>query len=101
MEDKRRREVSEKQLNDEQAAMWQVDFKNYSEEERRLHDKVSKINRDNQDFLRQQMQNKHAASKKMNKQEFLLNKPLLREINEKKKGVAPSKMGDNESLPAI
>ncbi len=49
------------------------------------------------------MQEKHnKIGKKMNKQEFLLNKPLLKEINEKKKGtVAHSKMGDNESLPAI
>jgi len=47
MEEKRRREMSEKALNDEQAVMWQHDFKNYSEEERRLHDKVNKINRDN------------------------------------------------------
>lgn len=39
--------------------MWQHDYKNYSEEERRLHDKISKINRDNQEFLRKQMEEKH------------------------------------------
>jgi hypothetical protein len=38
--------------------MWQHDFKNYSEEERRLHDKINKINRDNQEFLRKQMEEK-------------------------------------------
>jgi hypothetical protein len=87
MEEKRRRELSEKALNDEQAVMWQHDFKNYSEEERRLHDKVSKINRDNQEFLRRQMDEKHGkqVKTKMNKQEFLLNKPLLKEINDKKR----------------
>lgn len=41
MDDKKRREMSEKALNDEQAFMWQKDYKNYSEEERRLHDKIA------------------------------------------------------------
>jgi hypothetical protein len=41
MDEKKRRELSEKALNDEQAFMWQKDFKNYSEEERRLHDKIA------------------------------------------------------------
>lgn len=47
MEEKRKREMGEKLLNDEQATMWHHDFKNYSEEERRLHEKINKINRDN------------------------------------------------------
>ena len=86
MEDKKRREQDEKQLNDEQAVMWHHDLKNYSEEEKRLHEKISKINRDNQEFLRKQMEEKQVkAGKKMNKQEFLLNKPLLKEINDKKR----------------
>lgn len=109
MEEKKRREVSEKALNDEQANMWTQDFKNYSEEERRLHDKINKINRDNQEFLRRQMDEKMAkvgVKTKMNKQEFLLNKPLLKEINDKKRttgygqfGGSPSKYGDDKSLP--
>jgi len=109
MDEKRRREVGEKALNDEQATMWHHDFKNYSEEERRLHDKINRINIDNQEFLRKQMEEKQVkiGKTKMNKQEFLLNKPLLKEINEKKRtatvygqsmgGVSPSKMGDAQS----
>ena len=31
------------------------------------------------------MEDKHNNAKKMNKQEFLLNKPILKEINEKKR----------------
>ncbi len=103
MDEKKRRELSEKALNDEQAFMWQKDFKNYSEEERRLHDKIAQINRDNQDFLRRQMDEKNQknSKSKMNRQEFLLNKPLLKEINDKKRathygsamgGISPSKM---------
>lgn len=103
MNEKKRREDVEKALNDEQAFMWQKDYKNYSEEERRLHDKIAKINKDNQEFLRKQMDEKNQknSKSKMNKQEFLLNKPLLKEINEKKRathygsamgGISPSKM---------
>ena len=103
MNEKKRREDVEKALNDEQAFMWQKDYKNYSEEERRLHDKIAKINKDNQEFLRKQMDEKNQKNtkSKMNKQEFLLNKPLLKEINEKKRathygsamgGISPSKM---------
>lgn len=69
MEEKKRRETSEKLLNDEQAVMWKHDYKNYSEEERRLNDKISKINRDNQEFLRKQMEEKNSKiiKTKMNK----------------------------------
>ena len=101
MEEKRRREVSEKSLNDEQATMWHHDLKNYSEEERRLHEKIGKINKDNQEFLRRQMDEKNSkvTKTKMNKQEFLLNKPLLKEINTKKRatqydGGSPDKLED-------
>jgi hypothetical protein len=85
MEEKRHREIQEKALNDEQASMWSKDFRNYSEEERRLHSKINQINKDNQEFLRKQMEEKQIkiGKAKMNKQEFLLNKPLLKEINNK------------------
>jgi len=61
-------------------------LQNYTEEERRLNQKINYINKDNADFLKKQMEDKHAKAKaKMNKQEFLLNKPLLKEINDKKR----------------
>lgn len=86
MEEKQHRERMEKALNDEQATMWKADYSNYSEEERRLMEKINKINKDNAEFLKKQMEDKHSKQKaKMNKQEFLLNKPLLKEINEKKR----------------
>jgi hypothetical protein len=86
MDEKRHRENLEKALNDEQAVMWKQDHRNYNEEERRLNDKINKINKENADFLKKQMDDKNAKARaKMNKQEFLLNKPLLKEINEKKR----------------
>ena len=100
MEEKKHRERLEKALNDEQAVMWGQDLRNYTEEERRLHDKINKINKENADFLNKQMMDKHAKAKaKMNKQEFLLNKPLLKEINEKKRVTNyEGSMRDNESV---
>lgn len=100
MEEKKHREQLEKALNDEQAVMWKQDLNNYTEEERRLNQKISSINKENADFLKKQMEDKHAKAKaKMNKQEFLMNKPLLKEINEKKRtsqygGMGQSKAGD-------
>ncbi|CDW85300.1 UNKNOWN [Stylonychia lemnae] len=100
MEDKLNRERMEKALNDEQAVMWKQDKDNYEEEERRLNQKIKTINNENAKFLQDQMESKKAKEKKkMNKQEFLLNKPLLREINQKKK--AASSISDQASLRDI
>lgn len=86
MEEKKRRENLEKALNDEQASMWNQDKQNYTEEERRLQNKISQINKENAEFLKKQMNDKGGKGAKMNKQEFLLNKPLLKEINQKIRG---------------
>ena len=68
MEEKKYRETLEKALNDEQATMWRQDLSNYTEEERRLHDKINKINKENADFLKKQMEDKQAKERgKMNK----------------------------------
>lgn len=72
-----------------QARMWQTDKENWEEEERRLKYRIDRINKDNQDYLRKQMAEKDAQEKynrgTMNPQDFLMNKPLLREINHKLK----------------
>ena len=61
----------EKNLNDEQAVMWKQDQSNYTEEERRLQNKIDKINKENAHFLKTQMDQKQTGGKaKMNKQEF-------------------------------
>ena len=51
--------------------MWKHDKVNYEEEERRLNEKIKKINRDNEGFLKRQMEEKMRKERgKMNKQEF-------------------------------
>lgn len=68
MNEKKHRENLEKALNDEQAYMWKQDHQNYSEEERRLQEKINKINKENADFLKRQMDDKHSKQRaKMNK----------------------------------
>lgn len=87
MQEKREREMAEKAHNDEQAFIWRRDKENYEEEERRLKNKIAAINQENCEFLKKQMNEKASRQmgKRMNREEFMLNKPLLKEINKKKK----------------
>ena len=80
------REAAEKALNDEQAVIWAKDKENYELEEGRLQSKIKAINKDNQSFLQGQIITKQSKNvRKMDRQEFLYNKGLLKEINDKKK----------------
>ena len=83
--EKQQRENDEKSNLDMQAKMWETDKQNWEEEERRLKARIGKINRENQEYLLKQMAVKEQQNKKMNPQEFALNRPLLREINSKLK----------------
>lgn len=89
MEEKKKREQDEKSNIDMQARMWATDKENWEEEERRLKNRIRGINRENQDYLHQQMMEKDAQDKynrgTMNPNDFLMNKPLLKEINNKLK----------------
>jgi len=86
VEDKKRRERIEKELNDQQANMWQRDRENYEEEERRINNKIKRINKENADFLKKQMEEKEGARKgRMDMNEFLMNKQLLCDINGQRK----------------
>ena len=87
MQEKQLREQMEKAENDEQAKIWKTDKNNYELEENRLASKIAAINKDNQEFLRCQMNEKANRGKmrRMNKEEFNYNKNLLREINDKRK----------------
>lgn len=96
VEDKKRRERIEKELNDEQAFMWRRDRENYEAEEKRINQKIKTINKDNADFLQKQMQEKETAKKgRMSMQEYLLNKQLLKDINDQRK--TPSGTGSVKS----
>jgi hypothetical protein len=86
VEDKKRKENIEKELNDEQANMWRKDRENYEQEEKRINDKIKKINKENAEFLAKQVGEKEDAKKgKMDMNEYLLNRQLLKDINEQRK----------------
>lgn len=87
MQEKKDREAAEKANADDQARIWRRDKENYEEEERRLKSKIAAINAENCEFLKRQMDEKasRGQAKRMNKEEFRINKPLLAEINKKKK----------------
>ena len=84
MDEKRKRENDEKYNIDIQAHMWQTDKQNWEEEDKRLKQRIKQINHDNQSYLHSQMAEKGAKEKydkgTMSAQDFLMNKPLLREI---------------------
>lgn len=65
--------------------MWELDKENWQKEESRLKSRIEEINKENQDFLLQQMNGKAAKNAKMTGTEFAFNKDLLRQINQKLK----------------
>jgi len=95
MVEKKAREHHTKVHHDEQADIWARDKSNYEEEERRLKNKITNINKENAQFLQKQINERETKTtqRKMNKQEFQFNKPLLREINQKRKAAN----GDSET----
>lgn len=59
--------------------MWKTDKENYEEEERRVKERINKINKDNQQFLFLQMNKKDKKETKlMAAQEKEINKGLLK-----------------------
>lgn len=61
--------------------MWDLDKKNYDEEEMRLKERIGRINQDNAQYLLKQMATKNSRSNKMHPNEYAINKPLLRTVN--------------------
>lgn len=83
--DKRQRAIEEKKDRDQQATMWQKERTIWKDEEKRLKEKIAKINGDTKAFLNKQMAEKVAKkSKHMDEREQRLNKALMKEIKAKK-----------------
>ena len=62
MDEKNKREAKMKGHIDEQAMIWSRDKTNYENEEKRLADKIKKINEDNAAFLHKQMREKETKN---------------------------------------
>ena len=97
VQEKQEREKNDKENINQQAQMWAIDKQNYQLEEQRLKEKIDKIKMDNQAYLLKQMELKNQKSSKMNKAEFALNKPLLKEANQKLKGLSMADAGSQKN----
>ena len=72
IEERRKQREQEEVRNHEQAEIWAVDRENYFEEEKRIKEKLNKLNHDTAEFLRNQMAEKKGQTPmylKMNKAE--------------------------------
>ena len=75
--------------------MWKKDRDIWAEEDQRLKEKINKINKDTMHFLKKQVAEKEQKkSKRMDVQERALNKALMKEIKEKKKGLEEQRATD-------
>ena len=101
MEDRRMRDIKEKEHNDEQARIWKLDLKNFTEEEKRIAAKIKKNNNDTAEFLRKQIEEKSGVVEvhhgNMNRNEFLLNKGILRDVNVKLRILSREKSERNQA----
>ena len=93
VEEKKRRERMEKDFNDEQAKLWQMDRELFEQQESELNSKIKAVNMENRNFLESQIGEKEAAKRhRMNLNEHLMNKKLLKDINAQKKSAHGSRV---------
>ena len=72
----------EKDFNDEQAKMWRMDRELFEKQEAELNSKIKSINMENRKFLESQIGEKRQAKRgRMDLNEHLMNKKLLRDVN--------------------
>lgn len=84
--DKKSKEKEHKDDINQQAQMWQKDRDIWKVEEERIQKKIYQINKETQQFLKlQEDQKAQGKSKKMVQTEKQLNKGLMREIKQKQK----------------
>ena len=89
IEEKKKITELEKELDGEQARIWQIDSDKYKEDERNIEQKIRRMNRRNLETLNRQVQmrkDKNKINKKMSPTEFAMNKNTLMQakiVNEK------------------
>jgi hypothetical protein len=82
--------VLEKDANTKQGEMWKKDLHMYSEEEKSIKQKIAQANKEHQDYLLRQMADPKKGKKAaMSKEEYLLNKKLLDNLEGKSKAQTP------------
>lgn len=81
IQEKKRMNAYEKNLDSEQAKIWQIDSQRYKEQEKEINDRVKEMNVVNFEYLKNQIENKKASKKtKMNDNEYAYNQKILEKI---------------------
>ncbi|CAK79522.1 unnamed protein product (macronuclear) [Paramecium tetraurelia] len=76
----------EEELNKKQAQVWQQDLQTFQKHEKSKYDYIKDVNAKHQEILKQQIDEKKSQQRprnKMNNEELMHNKPLLRELADK------------------
>jgi hypothetical protein len=82
--DKREKMEVDKQLNHKQADVWRTDKRNFEEEEKAIKQKIFETNKEHAEFLKRQMEeSKKGKRTVMSREEFLMNRRLINEIEGK------------------
>ena len=86
MKEKKLKAIEDKKDGYVQAEMWKKDVNMYIDEEKAIKQRTLKANREYADYLKKQMdENKKQKRSAMNKEEYLMNKKLIDEIDERNK----------------
>lgn len=83
-EEKKKRQMDDKAHFNEQAVMWKKERDLWKEEDDRLQKKIKDINRETQNFLKQQVAEKQKKKGRMDVREQQMNKALMKEIKQKR-----------------
>lgn len=81
VKERKNKAITEKKEDYKQAEMWKKDIQVHEDEERKIRLKILMANREYAEYLKKQMEdNKKSKISTMNKDEYLMNKKLMEEI---------------------
>lgn len=78
-------------MNTKQAEIWKKENHIFSEEERMIRQKIWNVNKQHENYLKEQMTKSKKGEKKvtMNREEYLINRKLIEDIESKAKVKTP------------
>eukprot|EP01022_Parablepharisma_sp_SALTPOND_P028763 TRINITY_DN71668_c2_g1_i1.p1 TRINITY_DN71668_c2_g1~~TRINITY_DN71668_c2_g1_i1.p1 ORF type:complete len:539 (-),score=137.21 TRINITY_DN71668_c2_g1_i1:2738-4354(-) len=86
MEEKKRKEMIEKKESLKQAEVWKKETTMQAEEEKTIKQKMFKTNKEHAEYLKSQMKiGKKGKGSVMNREEYLMNRKLIEEIESKQR----------------
>ena len=94
VEEKKQREIDEKQIDGKQAEVWKEDTGNFHENEKNKQQYLKDVYKNHEEILKAQMQEKEDKKnrKKMNTLELLYNKALIKEAADQAENIKKAKV---------